>query len=384
MSGHPGRMVTVHACEDSCPAAVTGATFLHGSLFKEVRLEDQAWFSNLKGEREAPEGPDELAALRRAAEMGAGVADPPAAKEKKKKEKKRKKDRDSDDKKEDKNPLEPGQKSLRAVFAGTGLDPDPQFRSKILRKARKVGEGKKKKKRKKKSETEDGSEGSGETSSSSSSMVLGEGLFETEKKIKVIWKKYPGALSASAVSEARENLVTSAGTLWEVNRQQIPPLMTQYGRTSILPGMAPALSQEVLTLCVAVDQLLQGRVAACSDLLCQRIKSLEAIGKGNHWQVARQLELVRAEAQGITNDDEALQAARRAREEAKLRSLTSKPPNSNPSEPSYGGGGHGKGKKGKDAKGQGKGRSDDQPRGRGDNRKDDRGGWQKKDQNQKS
>ena len=382
MSGRPDRLAEVHVCELSCPEMVTGSNYLHARLFKQVNIDDRTWFSNLEGGGLEEEGHDEMAKLRREAEAAAGEVRPP----REAKEKKEKKTKGDEAPRESKKGVvdedEPGKKSLESVFGGTALDPDPKARHALLKKARKLGKSKKKKKKKKRSSSSKGSgEGSGD-SSSTTSLMLESSLFESEKRMKVIWRKYPGALTASAIGDARENLMTAAGTLWEIDKQQIPPLMTHYGRTNILPGMAPAMSQEVLTLCVAVDQLLQGRVATCSDLLCQRIKSLEAIGRGNHWQVARQLELVRAESHSITNDDEALQAARRAKEEWRLKAMTSKAPSGSGGDGNYGNNWRGKGQnqKGKDTKGQGKGRSDDHGRGGGDYKKDDKGGWSKRDQ----
>ena len=76
--------------------------------------------------------------------------------------------------------------------------------------------------------------------------------------------------------------------------------------------------QEALTVSTCLDGLLRGRVASVCDVLSQRLKSLESLCKGAHWSVGRQLELVRADA-GITGETEGLEAARRAREEDKLK-----------------------------------------------------------------
>ena len=383
MSGKPNRMACVHVCDPTCPQVITGGAYLHGKKFKQVALEDQTWFTNL--EQAVPRGveeEDQLAALRRAAELSRREEDPPKEEKKKKRKKSRERKAKEKEEEEDEKPkpsssLGVGQKKMSLVYGGTGLDPDAEVRGRILRKARKMGKSKKKKK-KKKSESEEEEEGSGSSSSSSTTVVTGGGLFESEKKLKGIWLRYPGALSASSIVEARENLLTTAGTLWTVDRDSLPPLMTQYGRVNIMPGMSPPMAQEVLSLCVAVDHLLQGKIAATADILCQRIKSLEAIGRGNHWAVARQLELVRNENNGMTNDEEALAAARRAREENKLRNLTTKAPSFSANDGGYGGGNQGKGKKGKDKQGHGKGRSEDQGKNKGDGRRDDKG-WQKKD-----
>ena len=103
-----------------------------------------------------------------------------------------------------------------------------------------------------------------------------------------------------------------------------------------------------------------GKIAAGADILCQRIKCVESLAKGYHWSVGRQLELIHSEQNSIAEGSEALSAARRAKEEEKLRSLVSKG-GAGKSGSNYEGG---KGRKGKD-KYTPKGRSDEGGKGRG-------------------
>ena len=376
MSGKPDRIAQVHVCPGHCPANTTGEAYLHGRFYKKIENEDYGWFSNLVATGGGEEPHDELEKLRAAlAAREREIEEGSPKKKKKKKEKKRKEgspDKEEPAPKKSKVEVDPGQKDLAVVYGGTALDPDLEVRSKHLKKARRLGQSSKKKK-KKKSETE--SSGSGSSSSSSTDGDDGRGLFEDERKMKLIWKKCPGSLAATAVMEARENLVSSAGTMWGIEKG-VPPILTQYGRVHLLPNMSPSMGQETLTLCVALDYLLQGKVAGCADLLAQRVKSLESTSRGSHWAVSRQLELVRSDFKGITDEQEALQAARRAREESKLRNMTSKPPGSMGSDRGPEGQG-GKGKR-KDAKGNGKYRANESGGGKGDGRKDDKGGWQKK------
>ena len=49
------------------------------------------------------------------------------------------------------------------------------------------------------------------------------------------------------------------------------------------------MAQEILTLAQAADFMLIGKIAAAADVVCQRIKSLEAVAKGSHWSTGRQL-----------------------------------------------------------------------------------------------
>lgn len=118
------------------------------------------------------------------------------------------------------------------------------------------------------------------------------------------------------------------------------------------------MGQELLTLCQAVDYLLLGKLAGAADILCQRIKSLEAVAKGSHWSTGRQLELVRSDQFSIAEGSEALGAARRAREEERLRSLLSKAPGTKGGDGSYGG-------KNRKAKSAGKGKPEEGGKGRG-------------------
>lgn len=139
--------------------------------------------------------------------------------------------------------------------------------------------------------------------------------------------------------------------------------------------MAPAMAQEALTICATLDLLMQAKPAAAPDVLAQRVKSLESLSKGAHWTVGRQLELIKLESSGIAESAESLDAARRAREEEKLKTLMNKPVmNRGGESQNYGGG---KGKKGKD-KNSGKGKAEE-----GGKSKNNEGGkkedaWRKK------
>eukprot|EP00435_Cladocopium_sp_Y103_P019578 s2827_g4.t1 len=325
-------------------------------------------------EREA----DEMEKLR-ALQKQAQDEDKGAEKRKDKKDKQKRKRRDEargeegregGPPKQDPSEVEAGQKSLDSVFGGTGLDPDPVKRQKILKKAKRLGKSKKKKKKRKSSDSEGDPSSTTSTSSSSSMGKTGRGLFEDENKLTVLWKKYPGALTSGAAQEARHRLMSQAGTLWNLSEGGIPPLFTQYSRQQVLANASasPALQQELLTIAQALDFALMGKMAAMADILCQRIKSLEAIIKGSHWSFAREMELVRNDQFTMAEDSEALQAARRAREGDRLRSLLTRAPGTK--------GGDGKTRKGA-GKNTSKGKSDEGGKGRGNEQRpkdDGRGG----------
>ena len=144
-----------------------------------------------------------------------------------------------------------------------------------------------------------------------------------------------------------------------------------------MPGMSAALQQESLTVCQGPDLLAQGCVASCMDLLNRRLGSLEALGKGVHWTLCRQYELVKAEEGGMTEETEKLGAARRAREE-ELRSLMMWPQSAKGGETSQGG----KARKGKEGKGVNKGASGDGGKGEGGQggKESNKGSWEKKNE----
>ena len=126
-----------------------------------------------------------------------------------------------------------------------------------------------------------------------------------------------------------------------------------------------------------MDLLLRGHAAKAADVCSQRLKSLEGTSRGSHWSIGRQLELARSEQMSITDPTESLEAARRAREDERLKALTSRPPANRGSDNSYGRG-RGNGKGGKDPRGA-KGGSGEAGKGKqGDGKRDDKGGWHQK------
>ena len=306
---------------------------VHGKEFEQIDPAKDPWFTNLmKVGREDGGDPDEMASLRaeadklRAGSLGRGEVSPKEKKAKKKREKKEKDEKvDKKEKKRkassDSEVVEIGQKPLEDVFGGTGLDPNGKSRRKILKKARKLGKSKKKKK---KSSTGSSSSG-GETSSSSpSSKEIAGGLFSSERRMKTIWRKYPGALAATSVIEARTSLMTSQGLLHDTDKRSMPPLAMQYTRQQLASNMSPPMLQEAVTVAACLDGLLLGKIAWTADILAQRLKSLEALSRGTHWSIARQLELIKADPQSITGEEEGRDAARAARDEEKLRQSLSK------------------------------------------------------------
>ena len=329
LSGTGDRCVQVHFCGEDCGGTVTDPLLVHGRSYVEVDVRRLPWLTNLEAVELPDKGPgeDQLADLRHLQ----GLHEAKGLDDKKKLSKKEKKRKVAEgegrrEAKPDGPPnskeeqLEVGQKSLKDLFSGTGLDPDPSRRQRILKRAKRLGKSRKKKKKRSSSSAATSSS----SSTSSSSVALGEGaagLFDDGDKLQKIWRRCPGALTAGAVREARQGLLNQAGTLWNISHSELPPLFTQYSRQQILSplSVSPALTQELLTLSQALDSLLLGKVASTADILCQRIKCVESLAKGCHWTVGRQLELIHSEQFSIAESSEALTAARKAKEEEKLR-----------------------------------------------------------------
>ena len=238
--------------------------------------------------------------------------------------------------------LERGQKSLSALYGGTCLDPDAEARSRLLKRAKHYG-GKSSKKRKRSSSDATSSSSS---SSESEEEEFGEGLFEERKKALRLTRRYPGSLAAQTVASMKESLLTQSGSLFSQDRKSLPPIFSQYFRCEMQALSSPSMSQELLTLSQGADLLLRGHPARALDLLAQRVKALDQQIRGGHWTVARQLELVSADAAGLSKGPEGQEAAKLAREELRDRLASQRPYGS-----ASGAGGREKGKgagKGKD------------------------------------
>lgn len=393
VTSRPSRLIEVHVCYAGCGGDVTGEFLVHGRTFTTHGREHQEWYRNVEAVVPVEDPTDELRRLREAAAAVDGLpgerplegSPKEDEKDRKKSDKKRKKeekekreDRAREDSKKDEkgsdDEEEIGRKDLSGLFAGTGLDPEPKKRAKFMKRARRAGKSKKKKKKKKDS-SDNSSSGSTSSSSQSSGGAEGAGLFNSEKKVRTLARKFPGALTAGSVAEARSKCLTSQGTMLSEDKKSLPALFTFFCRQHVVQNMSPPMSQETLTVALTLDYLLQGKAAAACDVLSQRLKALDALGRGSHWSVARQMELVQASPSGFAEETEGLEAARSAREEEKLRTLMTRNPGSKGGD--YPGGG-GKGRKGKDGKTSGKGKSEESKGKGGEQRREDNSQWQKK------
>lgn len=295
---YPGQLLSVHFCPKDC-GKVSKDGLAH---CEKVRL--------LKPEfEEAPPG-------RKKEKRGSGSESEASSGEKhsgkKGKKKKKKKSASSKEKKKKVS----GTKSLETVFGSTGLDPDPTTRRKVLRRAKKLA---KKKARR--------SSSSSESTTSSESSLSGEGgssvIFGQEVKVKSLWLRVPGALTAATLQQLQSALVHQTGQPWELDRKALPPIFTQYWKATLDTKASRPMSREMSTLAFILDLLLQGRAAAACDVATQRLKSLEQVAGGGDFRVAQRQELVPLEHHTMSSTSETLEASRLQREEMKAKGAAS-------------------------------------------------------------
>lgn len=235
---------------------------------------------------------DELASLRREAQdVGEEAKDKTAKKVKKDSQK------EKDKKKEKKrarssSPLT-GRKAgrdLNVVLGGSGLDPDPKRRKKMMKKAKRIV--KRKKKKKGSSSSSSGSQSKTSRSSSSTQEVEAADIFGQRRMAKRVSSRCPGVLTATSLAAVQEQLLTTQGQLWELDRRELPPLFLQYFRGQLQQRMQPAMRREAIHVSYCLDLGLMGRIPQLLDVLSQRLKALEGQTSGKHWSVTAQYELV--------------------------------------------------------------------------------------------
>ena len=310
-STRPGREVQAHLCPADCTGGPHAEGVIHVHLFRKLGAAREPWMSNMlpedtRGGPRREEG-DDLNELRADMErmrvpgtegQGEAAGGPPPVKvseDEGRKKKKRKDKRSRSRRRPRKEWKVEGQKELALLFKNTGIDPNPSVRKRFRRKAAKLARRKLRE-----------SKGSSSTSSSSTEEQVGGDatLFGSSSKVQVIGRRLPGALTASALEEAAESLITQEGGLWETREGPLPAIFVRYFRAQMGGKMAPAMAREALTLSHALDLLLRGRPADVADLLSQRIKALELQSSGVHYTVSQQQELLPREASSISTTPE--------------------------------------------------------------------------------
>lgn len=69
--------------------------------------------------------------------------------------------------------------------------------------------------------------------------------------------------------------------------------------------------------------LLKGAASKGADIICQRIKSIEAVLTGSHWSVAQRIEVSPQETQALAAREELSGAQKEAYDDSKVRYLSS-------------------------------------------------------------
>ena len=317
------RDMEVHLCGQPCKNLVWSNDLLHGERLMCQEGPPEGWWTNLEEVKGRGLGMmdelDQLAKLRtemkrvvegvNAEEHSPQGANAPAAEGEKEKRVSKKKV-----KKKEKEKIRPClEVPLKDIFARTGVDPDPQTRKVLMRKARKIRRGKRRKKgsRSRSRGREEPDSDSSTTSSSLAEELIGSSeLFEAERRVLQIWKRVPGALSCGVLQDMRQSLMTAERFLSSSSEGSLPPVASQYYRQHLQSQVGPVMGREMQHWCLAVDLMLRGRPAAALDVASQRIKSLEQIARGVQSDVARRLELVGPEKASLVTTHEASEAGK--------------------------------------------------------------------------
>lgn len=284
-SGQSPALVRAHLCAPECDQKRTNPDFVHLKAFRKLEeAGDKTWENNLVVA-------DENAPLRRAEErwnqerLRDEKKDTPSSSRstsssKKKKKKKEKKKAEVKKKEKRCGGRTLAKKLLTDLFNGTGLDPDPKVRRRIIKKVRK--------RLRRSKESASSSSGS---SSTGSALEMEEEILEDRSKIQKISVLGPGVLTAAAIQSMKQYVLQPGGSTWAMDEDALPPIMSQYARMHLAPKGGGGLLREAVTLSHIGDLLLQGRVSEALDGVSQRLKSLELIMGGQAWATAQKVEV---------------------------------------------------------------------------------------------
>ena len=148
-------------------------------------------------------------------------------------------------------------------------------------------------------------------------------LFQGESKIQRVGQRCPGALACQAITTMRANLLQEAGATKE--SIGMDPVAMLYLRQHLHRRASGPALRELVTLAIAVDQLLRARPSRALDTLLQRFKAVEAGLMGAHWSVAQRLELGPSENLSLTGQEELSSAQKEAYTDARTKMLAGLP-----------------------------------------------------------
>ena len=286
-SGQNPAVIRAHLCKPGCDQKRVNPDLVHLRSFR--RLEDAAeksWEVNLVSvDENEPLRRAEEAWSRRQNEGDARKEASSVSSSSRKKKKKKKKEKKKAGEKKPKKELKVGgkalaKKELKALYQGTGLDPDVATRRKVVKKV---------KRRLKKGRPSSSSSSSG--SSTSSAQGLEDEILEDRSKIQRIAVAGPGILAAAAVQNMKQFVMQSGGSTWAMDEDSLPPVMGQYARQHLAHRTSGGILREVMSLSFVGDLLLQGRAAEALDGVAQRLKGLELLISGQPWATAQRVEI---------------------------------------------------------------------------------------------
>ena len=360
-SGKPRELVRIHRCDAHCTGDRVAEDLIHGVKARLRRSDalEEGWIDNLVTVEPID---DELKDLRvRGEGLPADRGDPAAVarergrssgkkdKKRKKKDKKgrrhKKGDRSSEEKKSKekkiarakkevmrsgtstsgtstvdlsgRKPRSASIKPLKALFAGTGLDPKEKVRKKVAKRARRRA--------RKAKDTKSGSseENSSSASSSHDGEALDSTLFDPDTRLQKIAEFAPGALAAQALQAMRSGLLQSIGS--EDRPGALAPVGLAYFRQQLVRRSTGPVQRELVNLCTALDWLVRGSPARAADVISQRLKSIESSLSGTHWSVSQRLEVCPQDTMSLAAKEELSSAQRAAADEAKVTYLAGLP-----------------------------------------------------------
>ena len=144
-----------------------------------------------------------------------------------------------------------------------------------------------------------------------------EDLFPEEDQIKYIHRKCPGLLTRHGIKQAKCRVLALQGEGGEGKNPE--PVFVRYHRQIFAPQNPSApLKREHLTLSTVLDCILRGEILKGSDILTQRLKSLEQIAHGAPAHLALKLEILPPESTTLASIEESRTAATQHHRELKV------------------------------------------------------------------
>ena len=227
----------------------------------------------------------------------------------------------------------------KRMFSHSGLDPEKRARNHQRRKAQRYAQ----RSRSKRGDSKSSSSGHG-------AGLKGQTIFGEHQRVRAVALNFPGVLSAQAIEDMAELMLTEAGQQTSQQEGWMPTLL-RYFRQMLSRKVSGPMNRELHTLCTVGDLVIRGRLPEAMDTLIQRVKSLEAQAGGLPWTSAQRLELLPSDTATLSSRQELKIATTEQRAEALAHQSTSwwsKGGGKDQSKGEKNDKGKGKGKKGKE------------------------------------